>query len=81
MLSKLNSKNLFAKSIDIQKKKKSVHYLDSNLRPPECNPLSYIAVVFDGMLLEFSPFLRLQAAVEYKLIIALTRGGKLEGGG
>jgi len=39
-----------------------------------------MAVVFDGMLLEFSPLLRLQAAVEHKLITALTRGDKLEGG-
>jgi len=38
-----------------------------------------MAVVFDGMLLEFSP-LRLQAAVERKLIIALTHGDKLKGG-
>ena len=42
--------------------------------------LSHMAVVFDGMLLEFSPLLRLQAAVECKLITAFTRGDKLEGG-
>jgi len=40
-----------------------------------------MAVVFDGMLFEFSPLLRLQAAVECKLITALTHGDKLEGGG
>ena len=40
-----------------------------------------MAVVLDGMLLEFSPLLRLQAAVERKLITAFTRGDKLEGGG
>ena len=39
-----------------------------------------MAVVFDGMLLEFSPLLRLQAAVERELITAFTRGDKLEGG-
>jgi len=39
-----------------------------------------MAVVFDGMLLEFSPLLRLQAAVESKLITAFTCSDKLEGG-
>jgi len=39
-----------------------------------------MAVVFGGMLLEISPLLRLQAAVERKLITAFTCGGKLEGG-
>jgi len=38
-------------------------------------------VVFDGMLLEFSPLFRLQAAAERKLITALTHGDKLEVGG
>jgi len=37
-----------------------------------------MAVVFDGMLLE--SLLRLQAAVERKLITTFTRGDKLEGG-
>jgi len=40
-----------------------------------------MAVVFDGMLFEFSPLLRLQAAIESNLITALTCGDKLEGGG
>ena len=44
-------------------------------------PLSHMAVVFDGMLLEFSPLLRLQPAVEHNLITAFTRGDKLEVGG
>ena len=44
-------------------------------------PLSHMAVVFDGMLLEFSPLLRLQPAAEHNLITALTRGDKLEVGG
>jgi len=39
-----------------------------------------MVVVFDGMLLEFSPLLCLQAAVERKLITAFTHGDKLEGG-
>jgi len=40
-----------------------------------------MAVVFDGMLLEFSPLLRLQPAAECNLITVLTRGDKLEVGG
>ena len=40
-----------------------------------------MAVAFDGMLLEFSPVLCLQVAVERKLITAFTHGDKLEGGG
>ena len=44
-------------------------------------PLSHMAVVFDGMLLEFSPLLRLQLTVERNLIIAFTCGDKLEIGG
>ena len=43
-------------------------------------PLSHMAVVFDGMLLEFSPLLRLQPAAERNLITAFTRGDKLEVG-
>ena len=43
-------------------------------------PLSYVAVVFDGMLLNFSLLLWLQPATECKLITTLTRGDKLEGG-
>ena len=42
-------------------------------------PLSHTAVVFDGMLLEFSPLLRLQPTAE--LITAFTRDDKLEVGG
>ena len=41
-------------------------------------PLSHMAVVFDGMLLEFSPLLRLQPAAERNLITAFTHGDKLE---
>ena len=44
-------------------------------------PLSYMAVVFDGMLLEFSPLLRLQPAAERNLITTFTHSDKLEVGG
>jgi len=43
--------------------------------------LSYLSVVFRGMLLEFSPLLRLQPAAERNLITAFTRSDKLEVGG
>jgi len=42
--------------------------------------LSHMTVVFDGMLLEFSPLLRLQPTAEHNLITALTRSDKLEVG-
>jgi len=44
-------------------------------------PLSHMAVVFDGMLLEFSQLLRLQPSAERNLITTFTRGDKLEVGG
>jgi len=40
--------------------------------------LSYMAVVFDGMLLESSPLLHLQPTAECKLITTLPRGDKLK---
>ena len=40
-----------------------------------------MAVVFDGMLLEFSPLLHLQPTAECNLITEFTRGDKLEVGG
>ena len=40
-----------------------------------------MAVVFDGMLLEFFPLHRLQPTAEHKLATALTCDDKLEGGG
>ena len=44
-------------------------------------PLSYMAAVFDGMLLEFLPLHRLQPTTERKLATALTEhDDKLEGG-
>ena len=42
------------------------------------SPWAICAVVFNGMLLEFSPLLRLQPAAECKLLTTLTRGDKLE---
>jgi len=77
---------LYAKNIDFRKKKCTVY--TSWIRT--CNflnvsqlfyPLRYMAVVFEGMLLEFSPLFRLQATAERKLITALPRGDKLEVGG
>ena len=44
-------------------------------------PLSYMAMVFDEILLEFSPLYCLQPAAERKLITTLTRGDKLKVGG
>ena len=40
-----------------------------------------MAEVFDGVLLEFSPRLRLQPAADRNLVTAFTRGDKLEVGG
>ena len=61
--------------------KKSVHHLDSSPQPPECKSVTLtIELVFDGMLLEVSPLLRLQPAAERNLTIALTCGDKLEVG-
>ena len=39
---------------------------------------SHMAVVFNGMLLEFSSLLRLQPVAEHKLITAFTHSNKLE---
>ena len=38
-------------------------------------------MVFDGMLLKFSPLVRLQPTAERKLITALPHGDKLDVGG
>jgi len=43
--------------------------------------LSYMAVIFDGVLLKFFPLLCLQPAAKCKLITALPRGDKLAVGG
>ena len=74
VLSKLISKKRVCKSIDIQK--------NTNLNASQLHyQLSHMAVVFDGMLLKFSPILRLQPAAERNLITAFTHGDKLEVGG
>ena len=75
---------MFAKRIDIQKKKLFTTWIrtcDLLTASQLHYRLSHMAVVFNGMLLEFAPLLRLQAAVERKLITAFTRGDKLEVGG
>jgi len=73
-------KNVHAKKFDFQKK--SVHHLDSTCDLLNASqllyPLSHVAVVFDGMLLKFSPLLCLQPTAEGKLITALTCDDKLE---
>ena len=75
---------MYAKSIDFRKK----NLFTSGIRTRDLlnasqllYPLSHTAVVFDGMLLEFSPLLRLRPAAERNLITAFTRGDKLEVGG
>jgi len=40
--------------------------------------LSHMAVVFDGMLIEFSPLFRLQLTAVRNLITAFTHDDKLE---
>ena len=83
VLSKLDFKNIHAKSIDFRKKVYTSWIRTRNLLNASqlLYLLNYMTVVFDGMLLEFSPLHRLQAAAEYKLITTLPRGDKLEAGG
>ena len=73
---------MHAISIDFQRKK-VFHQLNSNPQPLDASqllyPLSYMGVVFDRMLLDFS--LLLQPTAERNLITALTCGDKLEVGG
>ena len=72
---------MYAKSIHFRKKK-SVYHLDSNPRLPECKSVALTIEPYGcGMLLEFSPLLRLQPTAERSLITVLTRGDKLEVGG
>ena len=65
---------MYANSIDLKKSAQ----LDLNPRPQvSCTTHWAIGVVvFDGMLLEFSPFLCLQPAVERNVITALPRSDK-----
>ena len=73
---------MHAKRIDFQKKVLTswIQTFDLLNASQLLYPLSYMAVVFDGMLLEFSPLLRLQPAAERNLITAFTRSDKLEVG-
>ena len=83
VLSNLISKKRVCKSIDIQKKSLFTTWIQTRdlLNASQLHyRMSHMAVVFVGVLLEFSPLLRLQAAVERKLIAAFTRGDKLEDG-
>ena len=65
---------MYAKSIDFQKKKWTCDLLNASQL---LYPLRYMAVVIDGILLEFSPLFCLQPA-EYKLITASPHNDKLE---
>ena len=75
---------MFAKVLIFRKKKLFTTWIRTcdllNASQLHCE-LSHMAVVFDGMLLEFSQLLRLQPAAERNLITAFTRGDKLEVGG
>jgi len=71
---------VFAKIIDIQKK--ICYYLDSNPRPPKCKSVALPIELYGcGLQWNISPLLRPQAAVEHKLITALTHVEKFDGGG
>jgi len=72
-----------AKSVDFRKKVFTswIQTLDLLNASQHLYPLSYMAVVFDGMLLEFFPLHHLQPAVERKLVTALTHDDKLKRGG
>ena len=75
---------MHAKSIDFREKNLFTSWIRTHdlLNASQLlYPLSHMAVVFDGMLLEFSPLLRLQPAAERNLITAFTRSDKLEAGG
>ena len=74
---------MVCKSIDIQKKKNQfTTWIRDLMNASQLHyQLSHMAVVFDGMLLEFSPLLRLQVAVECNPITAFTRSDKREVGG
>ena len=56
------------KSIDFRKKNKNL--FTSWIRTHDLNASQFMAVVFNGMFLEFSPLLRLQPAAEHNLITA-----------
>ena len=74
-------KNVYAKVLIFEKKNLFTSCRDLLFASQLLYPLSHMAVVFDGMFLEFSPLLCLQLAAEHNLITALTRSDKLEVGG
>jgi len=77
---KTEFKKNVCKSIDFRKKK-SVHQLDSSPQPLECKSVALPIEPYGyGIMLEFSPLLRLQPAAERNLITEFTRGDKLEVG-
>jgi len=72
----IKKKNLYAKHIDFWKRK-SVHQLDSNPRPPECKSVALpIAVVFDGVFSTSSSSTRCRTQSDH----CITRSDKLEVG-
>ena len=80
----LNLKKCVRKSIDFPKKNLFTSWIRTRdlLNASQLHyRLSHMAVVFNGMLLEFSPLLRLQPAAERNLITTFTRSDKLEVGG
>jgi len=60
-------KNVYAKALIFEKKK---NLFTSWIRTHDLNASQFMAVVFNGMFLEFSPLLRLQPAAEHNLITA-----------
>ena len=75
---------MYAKSIDFQKKPCSPPGLEPATSWMEVSCTTHwtiCAVVFDRVLLKFSPLLCLQPAAEHNLITALTRSDKREAGG
>ena len=76
--------NVYAKSNDFRKKNLFTSWIRAHdlLNASQLlYPLNHMAVVFDGILLEFSPLLRLQPAAECNLITALTHSEQHEVGG
>ena len=64
---------------------KTVHQLESNLRPPECKsvalPIEPYGCGFQWNVARVSPLLHLQPPAECNLITAFTCSDKLEVGG
>ena len=82
-VAELKKKHMYAKSIDFQKKicspagfKPAISWMQVS----HTTHWAIGAVVFNGMLLEFSPLLHLQPAAECNLITTLPHSDKLEVG-